>query len=79
MKRSGWHDVACSHSTSCVTRLSDVFRILKGLYMNKLVDKLVASLVAVVLPRVVGEMVKAVEELVHSDLNNDGVIGFGKE
>lgn len=74
-ERSEWRDVAWVASTS----LRDIVTFLKGLYMSKLVDKLVASLVTLVLPRLLAELVKAVEELVKADLNNDGVIGFGGE
>lgn len=59
------------------TRLCGLIHRLKGEYMSKLIDKLVASMVAVILPRVIVEMVKGIEELVRADLNNDGVIGFG--
>jgi hypothetical protein len=54
-----------------------MFNVMKGQRMNKIMDKLVASLVAILLPRVLEQLVKAVEEIARIDLNKDGTVGFG--
>lgn len=44
--------------------------------MKGLVDKLVKSFVSLLLPRLIAELTKAVEQLVGVDINGDGVVGF---
>lgn len=41
--------------------------------MNKLIDRLVA----VMLPMLLDQLIKVLEEMIKADLNKDGVIGFG--
>lgn len=45
--------------------------------MKILLEKLGKNLAVLVLPFVLTELVKAVEEVVKADLNKDGQIGFG--
>jgi hypothetical protein len=45
--------------------------------MRALVNKLVDRLVAVMLPTLLSELIKVLEELIKADLNGDGVIGSG--
>lgn len=45
--------------------------------MKKLMEKFGKNVAAIVLPFVLAELVKAVEEIARTDINQDGKIGFG--
>lgn len=83
-KRSDWHDVARSASTTerfaRPERLGViVYRVLEVIWMNKLLDKLVSALAVAVLPRLVEQLVKMAEEVFNVDIDKDGVVGFEKK
>lgn len=44
--------------------------------MNKLLEKLGKTLATLLLPIVVAQLTKAVEEVINHDINGDGRIGF---
>lgn len=45
--------------------------------MNVLSKKLIDALVRALVPRILGEVVKLIEEIVKQDLDKDGTVGFG--